>query len=164
MADQILRGNFNPSDFQSTVVVEHPQTIIENIQNQVNTDSIIRYLEVLSSFETRNSGSDTLSNERGFGAARRWVFSKFQQFSEQNENRLIPSYLQFDLEICGINQHRNIFGVLPGSDVDNHNVIIVEAHMDSRCENVCDVDCLAEGVEDNGSGTALVLELSLIHI
>lgn len=159
-ADQVLKGNFNPADFQMSTVIDHPQTIIENIQNQVNTDSITRYLEMLSSFETRNSGSDTLSSTRGFGAARRWVFSKFQQFSEQNENRLLPSYLQFDLEICGMMQHRNIFGILPGNDADNHNVIIVEAHMDSRCEGVCDVDCLAEGVEDNGSGTALVLELA----
>ncbi len=162
LADDVLKGNFNPVDFQASNIIDHPQTIIENIDNQVNTDSITEYLKVLSSFETRNSGSDTVSTTRGFGAARRWAFSKFKQFSERNENRLIPSYLQFDLEICGMNQHRNIFGILPGNDVDNHKIIIVEAHIDSRCEGLCDVECLAEGVEDNGSGIALVLELARI--
>ena len=162
LADDVLKGNFDPVDYQASNIIDHPQTIIESIDNQVNTDSITEYLKVLSSFETRNSGSDTVSTTRGFGAARRWAFSKFQQFSERNENRLIPSYLQFDLEICGMDQHRNIFGVLPGNDVDNHKIIIVEAHIDSRCEGLCDVECLAEGVEDNGSGIALVLELARI--
>ena len=34
--------------------------------------------------------------------------------------------------------------------------------MDSRCEDGCDVNCTANGVDDNGSGTALVLELARV--
>lgn len=161
-ADKIIKGDFSPDDYAATDVVDHPQTIIAQIQNEINTDTIRAYLEILSAFGNRNTGSDTISNTRGFGAARRWAFRKFQEFSAQNENRLIPSYLQFDQDICGMGQHRNVFGILPGTNVDDHQVLIVEAHMDSRCETTCDVDCLAEGVEDNGSGTALVLELSRI--
>ena len=34
--------------------------------------------------------------------------------------------------------------------------------MDSRCEERCDIDCKAHGMEDNGSGTALVIELTRV--
>lgn len=161
-ADRVLRGNFSPDDYAASTIVDHPQTIIEQIHSEINTDSIRAYLEILSAFGNRNTGSDTVSTTRGFGAARRWALKKFQEFSSQNENRLIPSYLQFDQDICGMGQHRNVFGILPGTNVDDHQVLVIEAHMDSRCEENCDIDCLAEGVEDNGSGTALVLELSRI--
>lgn len=61
-----------------------------------------------------------------------------------------------------MNQHRNVFAVLPGTDTSDKSIIIVEGHMDSRCENVCDTACLATGMEDNGSGTALVMELARV--
>lgn len=159
-ADQVLKGDFDPINYAASNVIDHPQTIIEHLNSQLNTDTILSYLKILSAFENRNTGSDTVSTTRGMGAARRWAFSKFKQYGERNENRLITSYLQFDQVICGMAQHRNVFGILPGREVDNHKVIFVEAHMDSRCEDLCDIDCLAEGVEDNGSGTALVLELA----
>src|SRR5690606_18328222 len=94
--------------------------------------------------------------------ARRWVHQKFEQFSAAGQNRLIPSSLQFDQHTCGMTQHRNIFAVLPGTDTSNKSVIIVEGHMDSRCEGVCDTSCFAPGTEDNGSGTALVMELARV--
>ena len=116
----------------------------------------------LASFENRNTGSDTLSATRGIGAARRWVYNSFQRFSSQQNGRLIPSYFQFDQGICGMTRHRNILAVLPGTDTANHQIILIEGHMDSRCNTPCDTACLAEGVEDNASGTALVMELARI--
>ena len=59
-------------------------------------------------------------------------------------------------------QHRNIFAVLPGIDPDLDHIIIVEGHMDSRCAGLCDINCPAQGVEDNATGTALVLELARV--
>jgi Zn-dependent M28 family amino/carboxypeptidase len=75
---------------------------------------------------------------------------------------LIPSYFQFERNICGVIQHRNIIAVLPGTDTTNHEVIVIEGHMDSRCENECDITCQAQGIEDNASGSALVLELARV--
>src|SRR5690606_24046638 len=128
----------------------------------VSTDSLFSYLLALQSFQTRNTGSDTVSATKGIGAARRWIYSKFEEFSNQSGNRLIPSYLQFDQAICDQPQHRNIFAVLPGADTSDKSVIIIEGHMDSRCAGLCDTACLAEGMEDNGSGTALVMELARV--
>lgn len=161
-AEQIMVGQYDPNNYKASVVLTHPDSITQGINARISTDSLLSYLQVLRSFGNRNTGSDTNSATFGIGAARRWVYSKFQQFSTQNENRLVSSYLQFDYFICNKAQHRNVFAVLPGADTTDKSIVIVEAHIDSRCEGGCDTTCLAEGMEDNGSGTALVMELARV--
>ncbi len=161
VAEDILKGNYNPSLYTPTPTYTKQQ-IITGLWNNLNTDSMLSYLNTLASFYNRNTGSDTISPVKGIGAARRWVFEKFKQFSSQQSNRIIPSYLQFDKSICGMAQHRNIYCVLPGTDTSDKSVVMVEAHMDSRCEDACDTSCMANGMEDNGSGTALVIELARV--
>lgn len=162
VAEDILTGNYNPSTYQASTVIDKAADIISGFQTRVSADSLKSLLEVLQTFENRNTASDTTSATRGIGAARRWVYNKFQQYSAENENRLIPSYLQFDLNICNVNQHRNIFAVLPGTDINSKSVVIIEGHIDSRCEDGCDTSCTAQGMEDNASGTALVMELARV--
>lgn len=161
-AKDVLTGNYSPASYMATNVINHPDSIVQGLEAKLNADSVKSYLLKLSSFQNRNTGSDTVSATRGIGAARRWAFSKFKDFSKDAENRLLPSYLQFDNTICNVLQHRNVFAVLPGIDSTDHSIVIVEGHMDSRCQGVCDTNCLAEGAEDNASGTALVLELARV--
>lgn len=161
-ADAIIKGNYDAADYLPSTVLNHPGDAIMALVDEVSPDSLKSYLEVLASFGNRNTGSDTTSNTFGMGAARRWAFAKFEAFSAQNENRLITSYFQFDQDVCDMSQHRNVMTVLPGIGPQKDQIIIVEAHMDSRCEDGCDIDCQAEGMEDNGSGTALVLELARV--
>jgi len=162
LAEQIMLGNYNPTDYApATATPLLPTELAAQLQANISPDSLKAYIIRLSEFGTRNSGSDTLSATTGIGAARRWTHQKFAEFSAANAGRLIPSYLQFDLAICGVNQHRNNFAVLPGSDPTS-GVVLVEGHIDSRCDVLCDTACLAEGVEDNATGTALVLELARV--
>lgn len=162
VAEQVMLGNYNPATYTPTVVISKAADISQGIMNSVSPDSLKSYLEVLQTFETRHTSSDTISGTRGIGAARRWIHSKLEQFSAQNENRLLASYLQFDQQICSVDQHRNVFAVLPGSDISDKSVIIVEGHFDTRCEDNCDTACIAQGMEDNASGTALVMELARV--
>lgn len=159
--DLVLKGQYSPSIYLPTQTYS-PDQIFQGIQNEVNADSLKAYIVQLASFKNRNSGADTLSLTEGMGAARNWAFSKFQEFSTANENRLLPSFLTFDQNICGVTKHKNVLAVLPGLDTANHQIIIIEGHMDSRCAGLCDTACIAEGVEDNASGTALVLELARV--
>jgi hypothetical protein len=161
-SEQIIKGNFNPTDYLSSSPINQHADVVSFIQNNVSADSLKSYILKLASFENRNTASDTVSSSTGIGAARRWAFQKFSNFSAQAENRLIPSYFQFDRTICNVTQHRNVFAVLPGTDTTNHEVIVIEGHMDSRCENECDITCQAQGIEDNASGSALVLELARV--
>lgn len=162
LAEQVLLGNYDPAQFTPPVIINHPDSIIQGILAGISSDSLLNDLIKLASFQNRNTGSDTVSATKGIGAARRWVYQKFQQISTQNYGRLIPSYLQFDSTICTIKQHRSPFAVLPGLDTTDPSIIIIESHLDSRCEGLCDTACVAEGVDDNGSGTALVIELARV--
>jgi hypothetical protein len=162
LAEQAMLGNYNPVTYQASTILNHPDTISRGILAEVSPDSLKAYIIKLAAFGNRNSGSDTVSSTFGIGASRRWIYQKFSEFSAANENRLIPSYLQFDQVICSSTQHRNIFAVLPGIDTSDKRIIIIEAHMDSRCEGLCDSLCSAQGVEDNATGTALVMELARV--
>ncbi|MCF8449447.1 MAG: M28 family peptidase [Taibaiella sp.] len=162
LAAKIMMGNYDPAAYMAGTVIDHPDAISSGIRNVVSADSLHAYLDKLRSFKTRNTGSDTLSATRGIGAARRWIHGKFEEISALNDNRLKPSYLQFEQAICGISLHRNVFAVLPGTDTADKAITIIEAHMDSRCAGLCDTACVAEGMEDNGSGTALVIELARV--
>jgi hypothetical protein len=162
-AETVMKGNYNPQSYLPSVIISHPDSIVKLLMKLVSPDSLHSTLDKLATFYTRHSASDTLSSTTGIGAARRWAFQKFSDISAQNNNRLLPSYLQFNNALmCNVLQHRDIFAVLPGSDTSDKSIVIVEAHIDSRCRNVCDSACLAQGMEDNASGTALVLELARV--
>lgn len=158
----ILLGNYNPSTYFASSILNSPDTIFKGINHRISPDSLKSDILAMANFTNRNTASDTISSTYGIGAARRWVYSKFQQYSIADQNRLLPAYLQFTLSICGVSQHRNIIAVLPGIDTTDKSIIIIEGHLDSRCENVCDTTSKAEGVEDNASGTALVMELARV--
>ncbi|MCB0699070.1 MAG: M28 family peptidase [Chitinophagaceae bacterium] len=163
---QVMKGNYDPAIYKATTVISKPADIINGIKAEVSPDTLQSLLEEMQQFENRNTISDTTSPTKGIGAARRWVYGKFQQYSSRNDNRLIPSYLQFDDVVTRCNnlnaQMRNIFCVLPGTDTSEKDVVFVEGHIDSRCEDVCSDSCLAQGMEDNASGTALVIELARV--
>lgn len=161
VVEQILLGNFSPIDYRANSVITSPELITSELVERISADTMKATLLSLEKFENRNSGSDTVSQTKGIGASRRWIFNRLKQYSSENENRLQVSYLQFDAEICGAMQHRNVFAVLPGSD-KSAGAILMEAHMDTRCDTGCDTACVAQGMEDNGSGTALVIELARV--
>ncbi len=161
-AETAMRGLHDPVAYAAAQPITHPDSIARGILARVSPDSLKSYLLQMRPFKNRNSGADTVSQTIGIGAARRWVHNKFAQWGAASGGRLIPSYLQFNLPICGQNQHRNILAVLPGSDTTDKSIILLEGHIDSRCAGLCDTACVAEGMEDNASGTALVMELARV--
>ena len=158
----ILKGAYAPISYNAAIPVSNPGTISSGLVNNISPDSLKKTLFALKGFRNRNSGSDTVSATRGIGAARRWAYNKFMQYSTANGNRLKPAYLQFDMNMCGASRHRNVIAVLPGNQVLDKSVILIEAHIDSRCESLCDIGCNAFGIEDNATGTALVMELARV--
>ena len=153
----LLKGDY--TDIAQDIVLPNNLSVL--LTSEINTDSMLNYLLALEKFETRNTGSDTISTTRGIGASRSWIYNKLEEINLQNGQPGIVDYLEFDQMICGVDHHKNVIMVHPGTDPDA-GVIIIEAHMDSRCENECDIDCIALGMEDNGSGVALVIELARV--
>lgn len=142
------------------------QTMIAEV-----SEERLRYLvDRLAGFETRNTLSDTLSNERGIGAARRWIHEEMSSYSP----RLQVSYDTHGIEPGGRIPHRvvlrNVMGVLPGR---SERRIYVSGHYDTtaRPEGAAppvggvaapNFDNPAPGANDDGSGTALTMELARV--
>ncbi len=161
----ILQGNYDPSQYASTQAIDATDQISCELLNLVSTDTLFLNLQILSSYGTRHTWSDTMSQNIGIGAARRWIHSQFESYGRQNENRFKAGYFTFDVRnnTCGdLFGTKNVLGILPGADTTDASVILLMAHMDSRCEGRCDSNCLAPGADDNGSGTVLVMELARI--
>ncbi len=135
---------------------------IPEIMAQVSADSIRTYIQTLQNFFTRHTNSDTLSDTQGIGAARRWVFSKFQQFSVESGGRLSPEFLEFTATILGSTRlHKNVMATLPGITTPDR-IFVVSGHLDSRNANNNDFSVFAPGASDDASGTVISIELARV--
>ena len=139
---------------------------IRSMLDEVSADSLRSYVSQLVSFGTRHSLSETESETRGIGAARRWVLEKFQSFSEHNGNRLNayldPFIVEAGRRIPYDVEMKNVVAELPGSDPNDDRVFLVSGHLDSRVTDVMDSISDAPGANDDASGVALVIELARV--
>jgi hypothetical protein len=117
----------------------------------------------LAAFGTRHTLSDTLSQTRGIGAARRWIFGEFQRISAACGGCLEVMHVS---EVVAGGSHPriprdvnvvNVVAVQRGR-TDPDRRVIVQGHYDSRASDVANAEIDAPGANDNGSGTAAVLE------
>ena len=124
----------------------------------------------LVAFGTRNTLSDTLSPSRGIGAARRWLHAQLESIGRDCAGCL---RVEYDAEVVAVPRHPdsakvnvvNVLGVLSGRDTTR--VVVIGAHYDSCvCSasrtGVWDAASDAPGANDDGSGTAAVLELARV--
>ena len=169
--NDILLGNYTPSRYVATTVITDPNIISAGLLNDISPDSLSAGLAMLNSFGNRNMFSDTTSSTFGIGAARRWIYNKFLQYSAANGSRLQVGYLKFNYppsayKGCTTSStnptHYDVLAVLPGSQANNKSIFIVEGHMDSRNVSNCDITGSAPGVGDNATGTALVMEMARV--
>jgi hypothetical protein len=141
---------------------------ISALIDSVSVERIGTLVSTLVSFETRNTLSDTLSSIRGIGAARRWIFEQFRRFSP----RLEVSYDTYDIpeggRITRPVQLRNVVAILPGRTTRR---IYLDGHYDTVARPEAGgnfdwsaADLPAPGANDDGSGTALVLELARVFV
>lgn len=121
-------------------------------------------LTTLVGFGTRHTRSETGSQTRGIGAARRWLHARFKEISEAHggrlglvsEKHLIPA----GRRMPEATELVNVVAELRGSDP--RRVVIVSGHYDSRNSTDADVTGDAPGANDDGSGTVAVLEAARV--
>ena len=140
---------------------------ISNMVKEVSSKNIGKDIETLAGFGTRHTFSDTASNIRGIGAARRWVKSEFEKYAKDSNGRLSVMFDPFEVEPDGRRIPRktvlkNVLAVLKGTDTSDSRIFIVSGHLDSRATNVMDDSSDAPGADDDASGVAAVLELARI--
>jgi len=127
-----------------------------------------RTVEALAGFGTRNTMSDTTSETRGIGAARRWIEAEFRTISAESGGRLIvetDSYVQQPdgNRITKSTEIVNVVATLPGTQPESRErIYVVSGHYDSMCTDPKDFNCDAPGADDDASGVAVVLECARV--
>jgi hypothetical protein len=141
-------------------------------------------LKKLESFETRNTLSSTDSPTRGIGAARQWIFDEMKSYSPKLQVSFDSYHVPKQGRITHDVELRNVMAILPGRTPRR---IYISGHYDTvarpggqsasnsagaprdpdapgpaAADPNAPLDNLAPGVNDDGSGTALTIELARV--
>jgi hypothetical protein len=140
---------------------------IYEIIDSVSADRIEADIRKLAGFGTRNTFSDTISDTRGIGAARRWIKSEFDNISNNCDNCLDVFY-QKDFVTTEDGERIphdawvvNVVAVQKGTKYPNR-YIIMSGDIDSRASNTMDFETDAPGANDNASGMAGAIEAARV--
>ncbi|MFD2586959.1 M28 family peptidase [Croceitalea marina] len=140
---------------------------IYDIINAVSAERIESDITTLANFGTRHTLSDTISETRGIGAARRWIKSEFDKISADCSNCLNVFY-QKDLVKKGENQRIvkdvwvvNVVAIQKGTKYPNR-YIIMSGDIDSRVSDPTDFESDSPGANDNASGMAGTIEAARV--
>lgn len=153
--------------FTTILLTAQTDQKIYDIINNVSADRIKNDIKTLTEFGTRNTFSDTLSNTRGIGTARRWIKSEFESISKDC-NDCINVFYQKDLVTKKGNNRVphdawivNVVAVQKGTKYPNR-YIIMSGDIDSRNSNGSDFTNDAPGANDNASGMAGTIEAARV--
>lgn len=140
---------------------------IYDIIDAVSAERIKKDVKTLVDFGTRHTLSDTVSQTRGIGAARRWIKSEFENISTKCNNCLDVFY-QKDLVKKGDGARIvhdvwvvNVLAVQKGTKYPNR-YIIMSGDIDSRVSNPTDFTSDSPGANDNASGMAGTIEAARV--
>ena len=141
------------------------QPILRELAAAVSPDRIQADVEALVSFGTRHTMSDTVSEARGIGAARRWIKAEFDLISEACGGCLEVSYQRTLVEdgdrIPSAVEIVNVIAIQRGVH-DPGRYVIMSGDIDSRVSDVLDSSSDSPGANDNASGVAGVLEAARV--
>ena len=114
----------------------------------------------LVAFGTRHSASDTTSETRGVGAARRWIAAQFEALSKSCAGCLQIETPEQTFTGQRFSQPTVIADVLAiqRGTTDPDRVVVISAHIDTIASNVMDARIDAPGANDDGSGVSAVME------
>src|SRR5262245_23189945 len=133
------------------------------VAREVSAERAKADVEKLASFGTRHTLSDTESDSRGIGAARRWLKQQFESYG----GRLQVSFEEFDapkMQRLPDGAHLvNVVAVLPGTmpEAADRRYYVV-GHYDTINGDRMDPKGDAPGANDDGSGTTVVLECARV--
>jgi len=150
----------------TTSIAQIDQRIYDIIEG-VSADRIKIDVTKLANFGTRHTLSDTVSQTRGIGAARRWIKSEFEKTSVSC-NGCLNVFYQKDLVKKGENQRIvhdvwvvNVVAVQKGTKYPNR-YIIMSGDIDSRVSDPNNFTSDSPGANDNATGMAGTLEAARV--
>jgi hypothetical protein len=138
--------------------------LLHQVADAVSADELRATIQRLVGFGTRHTASDTRSSTHGIGAARRWAASRFQAIAQACGGCLqiqTPSQSFTGDRLPGPTEVMDVLAIQPGAS-DPNRVIVISGHLDSRNSDANNFTRDAPGANDDGSGTAAVLEAARV--
>jgi Zn-dependent M28 family amino/carboxypeptidase len=141
----------------------HPELSV--IAKAISPESLHEIDAKLVGFGTRSTLSDTQSDTRGIGAARRWVKSRFEAISKDCDGCLAvvtPSqvFKGKRTPADGV-EVMDVVAIQRGT-TDPDRVIVITGHLDSRRTDVMDATGDAPGANDDASGVSALIEAARV--
>jgi Zn-dependent M28 family amino/carboxypeptidase len=140
---------------------------IYDIIDAVSAERIKSDVKTLADFGTRHTLSDTVSDTRGIGAARRWIKSEFEKI-DSNCNNCLDVFYQKDLikkgdgaRIVHDVEIVNVLAIQKGAKYPNR-FILMSGDIDSRVSDPTDFTSDSPGANDNASGMAGTIEAARV--
>jgi hypothetical protein len=139
---------------------------ITQLLAQVSEERLAALVDGLAAFETRHTLSSPTDPRRGIGAARQWIHGELRSYSPRLQVSFDRYMAPQGGRIVRETELRNVMAVLPGRSARR---IYVSGHYDSVARREADdpgaaddFDNFAPGANDDGSGTALTMELARV--
>ena len=137
---------------------------LRTIVDQVSQERLHATVERLVAFGTRHTLSVRDSPTRGIGAALNWVEGEFRRDSQACGGCLEivrPSDTVTNRRIPSPSLVEDVVAIQRGT-TDPDRVIVITGHIDSRVTDVMNATADAPGANDDGSGTAAVIEAARV--
>ena len=140
---------------------------IYDIIDTVSEERLRNDVKTLADFGTRNTFSDTISDTRGIGAARRWIKSQFDNISKDCKDCLEVFYQKDFVTKEGNGRVPkdawivNVVAIQRGTKYPNR-FVIMSGDIDSRASDTMDFTTDAPGANDNASGMAGTIEAARV--
>ena len=151
---------------QAQTIIQR-DALIEGMVKEVSADSLNSYITKMVSFGTRNTLTSTTDKNRGIGAARNWVLSRFNSIAKQSNGRLSAMVDTTTYKADGRRVDRpinlgNVMATLKGTDPNDNRIFIISGHLDNMRGSPTDSIGDAPGANDDASGVAAVIECARI--
>lgn len=140
------------------------QALLHQLAGDIQPERMRADIQALVGFGTRHTLSETQSETRGIGAARRWAQGQFEAISRDCGGCLTvvtPSDTVTGPRVPTPIEVVDIVAIQRGTG-DPNRVIIISGHIDSRVTDVMNFTSDAPGANDDASGVAAVLEAARV--
>jgi hypothetical protein len=140
------------------------QAEIDAIVREISPQRIYAYVDKLAGFGTRHTMSETASDTRGIGAARRWIKAELERCGAGRLDVQFQSHIHpVAARISRPTEIVNVVATLPGTQAASKDrYYVVSGHYDSRVTDVMNATADAPGADDDASGTAAVIEMACV--
>ena len=155
---------------------------VEKLISEVSDIRLGHIVTTLAGFGTRHTLSDIMSPSRGIGAARQWIFDELRRSSPRLQVSFDTYRVAREGRITRDVELRNVLAILPGRSprrvylTAHYDTVSIggagqigantraagQAAPDPQLRADQDYNVEAPGANDNGSGTALTIELARV--